>query len=75
MRRLGANMRRCREERGLTQTQLADRAGIAPSTISTIENGRNSPTLFTVCALADALEVSVPEYIGLDEKPVKEAKK
>jgi HTH-type transcriptional repressor of puuD len=75
MRKLGANMRRCREERGLTQTQLADRAGISHSTISTIENGRSSPTLFTVCALADALGLSVHEYIGPDEKPVKEAKK
>jgi transcriptional regulator with XRE-family HTH domain len=75
MRRLGANMRRCREERGLTQKQLASRAGISDSTISTIENGRSSSTLFTVCALADALGISVPEYIGLDNKPVKEAKK
>lgn len=47
-----------RHKAGLTQAQLATRAGVSQSTIAQIESGRNSGTKFAV-RLAKALDVSV----------------
>ena len=44
-----------RLEQGLTQAQLARRAGVQQSAIARIENGSISPTLDTVIKLARAL--------------------
>lgn len=50
-----------RKELGLTQAQLARKAGIPQSTIGQIENGRNKSTT-KLLEIAAALEVS-PEYL------------
>ena len=55
--KFGAKVREFRKARGLTQHQLAESAGIDRKTINRIENTRYSPTLTTVFAIADALEV------------------
>ena len=47
-----------RQKAGLTQAQLAARAGVSQSTIAQIESGRNSGTKFAF-RLANALQVSV----------------
>jgi DNA-binding XRE family transcriptional regulator len=44
-----------RRERGLTQQQLADLAGIDQADVSKIERGRKSPTIDTYARLASAL--------------------
>jgi transcriptional regulator with XRE-family HTH domain len=44
---------------GLTQRAVAKRAGIAPATISGIEDGANSPTLRTLEPWATALGLDV----------------
>jgi transcriptional regulator with XRE-family HTH domain len=41
----GAELRRCREELGMTQEQFAIRTGYSPGHISSIETGRKPPTL------------------------------
>lgn len=54
-----AVLRQRREEVGLTQAELADRAGIGVRTVSNLERGINtSPYPSTVRLLADALELS-----------------
>ncbi len=58
---LGDQIRRWRMARGLTQTQLESRAGLAHNALSRIENGAVSPRLDTIEALAEALEISVEE--------------
>ena len=40
---------------GLTQNELASAAGVAPSVLQGIEQGRSDPRLSTVLALIDAL--------------------
>lgn len=55
---VGRNVRRVREERGLTQEQLAERSGFTQQYISGLENGRRNPTVVTVYELAHALGVS-----------------
>ena len=58
-----------RTDRGLTITQLAERAGISKGMLSKIENGQTSPSLGTIAALAGALEVPVTAlFRGLEEE-------
>jgi transcriptional regulator with XRE-family HTH domain len=53
-----------REQRGLTQTELGTRAGIAAASISHFETGQRLPSLESLVRLADALEVSVDALLG-----------
>lgn len=46
-----------REERGLTQQELAERAGISKPYLSQIETGKRQGTLETMAAIAKALAV------------------
>jgi len=58
---IGEEVRRQREELGLTGAQLAARASLAPSAVSQIETGRRNPSSMSVMKLADALGVEVGE--------------
>lgn len=54
---IALNLRRIRGDRGLTQEQLADAAGISRAGYRKVEAGESSPRGGTVLALARALEV------------------
>jgi transcriptional regulator with XRE-family HTH domain len=56
---LGARIRALRQQRGLLQKQLAEKAGLTASMMSQIEAGRLTPTLPTLRKLAGAFGVSV----------------
>ncbi len=58
------NLKRIRLERGLSQNQLAKRAGIVRSTLSMLEAGQRNPSLALCHSLADALEVSLAEVLA-----------
>lgn len=47
-----------RTQAGLTDRQLAELSGVSKSQINNIENGVKHPTVFTLCLLAMALNVS-----------------
>lgn len=49
---LGLNIRRLRQERGLTQEALADAVELAPTYVGQLERGRRNPTLAVVERLA-----------------------
>jgi transcriptional regulator with XRE-family HTH domain len=51
------NLRRWRVTRELTLSALAERAGVAKSTVSLIERGHGNPSVETISALAAALRV------------------
>jgi len=55
--RYGKAIRICRAAKGLSQKELASKAGIGSSHISLIEAGKRSPSLGTVEKLCDALNV------------------
>ena len=58
---IGEEVRRRREELGLTGAQLAAKAGMAPSAVSQIETGKRTPSSASVMKLAAALSVEVGE--------------
>ncbi len=57
-------MRRRRVALGLTLEQLAERSGLTPNYIGTVENGRRDPSLSTVMSLAVGLGVPAGELVG-----------
>lgn len=61
---IGAAVKRAREQRGLSQTALADLIGANLSTISEIERGLTVPSLSTVWSIADRLAVSLDSLVG-----------
>lgn len=68
---LGPRLRQLRQAAGLTQLQLAERAGVADATVSRIERGRiASPSMDFAEALADALGVPVVELFEATKKIV-----
>jgi transcriptional regulator with XRE-family HTH domain len=57
--RLATNLRRLRLEKGWSQEDYADRAGIHRTYVSDIERGARNPTITVVEKLAKPLNVSV----------------
>lgn len=56
---VGANIRKYRKMRGLTQKDLGDKIGVRNNTISQYEKGRNSPEQNMIYAIANALGIGV----------------
>lgn len=54
----GKLLRSLRQEKGMTQKQLADSLGVVPKTVSKWETGHGFPDVSTLSALADILAVS-----------------
>lgn len=57
-------MRLAREKAGLTRKKLSEISGVSYQSIYNCEHDLFSPTLFTVMCLADALKISIDEYVG-----------
>ena len=69
MRKLvGRNVKRRRQEKGLTQEQLADLSGFSQQYISGLEQGRRNPTIVTLFELATALGVGHMDLIQPNEE-------
>ena len=61
---LQANLRKFREMRGMTQSEMGARADIAAASISHFETGQRTPSLETLVKLADSLNVTVDALLG-----------
>ena len=61
--KLGENIRRIREEKQMTQTDLCRKLGVDRAYMSNVENGKKNPTLLTIDKIARALGVSTDELI------------
>lgn len=60
---IGERIREYRKRCGLTQTALAERAGVEPSNISHIERAATKVSLPTLLQIANALNTSLDELV------------
>jgi len=67
-------LRELRTEAGLTQAELAVRAGLHPQAVVKLEAGEHQPTWATVTALADALGLSCQAFRVPPSRPVERPK-
>jgi transcriptional regulator with XRE-family HTH domain len=59
---LAGQLRTYRRNAGLTQDNLASKIGRTAEAISNIERGKSLPTLETIVAISDALELPLREF-------------
>jgi transcriptional regulator with XRE-family HTH domain len=61
---MGVRLKKLRQERGLSQGQLAKLSGVPKGTLLQWEYGLRTPKLDAAAKLADALDVSLDELAG-----------
>ncbi|WP_299025930.1 cupin domain-containing protein [uncultured Sulfitobacter sp.] len=61
---IGQRLKQIRMERGLSQRELATRAGLTNGTISLIETDKTSPSVASLKSLLDAIPISMAEFFG-----------
>jgi transcriptional regulator with XRE-family HTH domain len=64
--KLAERIRKIRENKGLTQAEVADAIDITPSAYGQIERKAGNTRFETLCKIADALGVKVTFLIDLD---------
>lgn len=65
---LGKAVRSLREEAGIDQAALAERAGLSPALIAEVESGRSDPTWGDIRRVAEALNVTLERLSELAEE-------
>jgi putative transcriptional regulator len=66
-RRLANRLKEIRGQRGLTQADLAELAGVSRKTINTVENGIFVPSTTLALTLATALKLRVEDIFHLEK--------
>lgn len=61
---VGVNVKRLRQDRGMTQASLADAIQRSVDMVSRLERGDAAPSFETIAALADALGAHPAELFG-----------
>ncbi len=64
---IGQRLKTIRMERGLSQRELATRAGLTNGTISLIETDKTSPSVASLKSLLDAIPISMAEFFATIE--------
>ena len=59
----GARIRELRLDKGLSQEELAFKAGVHRTYLGGIERGERNPSLKNIAAIAKALGVALPELL------------
>ena len=59
---IGSEIRRLRKRHGLTVAEMAQQAGLSQGMLSKIENGQVAPSLSTLSALAEAMNVPISAF-------------
>lgn len=68
MEKLAENLKRIRQERGMTQAQVAKRIPVDRTTYTKYENGIAEPHLGNLVKLCDVLQVSPNELLGWESE-------
>jgi transcriptional regulator with XRE-family HTH domain len=69
---IGGRLRRLREAQGLSQRELARRAGVSNATVSLIEQNRASPSIGSLKKVLDGLPLSLADFFALAEAPAEQ---
>ena len=67
----GKKIKEARKKAGLTQKGLAKKAGVAAVTIQQYETNKRQPKLEQLRKLAEAMEISIDELLGIKPLPPK----
>lgn len=62
---IGGRLRAVREQAGLTQRELAKRAGVTNATISLIEQESHAPSLASLHRILSAIPISIADFFAL----------
>lgn len=61
---LGENIKTARENRGLSQSELAEKIGLQKQNVSAFERGVKIPSIDKLVAIADTLRCSTDRLLG-----------
>lgn len=62
---VGARLKAVREQAGLSQRELAKRAGVTNSTVSLIEGDSHAPSLASLHRILNAIPISIADFFAL----------
>ncbi len=65
---LGNRIRKLREEKNISQQNLAEMCNFEKSNMARIEAGRTNPTLFSMYKISSALKITLSELVFFDSK-------
>lgn len=68
----GTRLKTIREYNGLSQRELAKRAGVPHSSISMIEQGQNSPSINSLAKILGGIPMSIAHFFSCDLSLLKE---
>ena len=63
----GENLKKLRKQKGYSQVRLAKELHYGSTAIANYESGRNEPSFAVLIRLAELLDVTVDELIGVEE--------
>jgi len=66
---IGNKILKKRQELGISQSELAKRAGVAQSTLSYIEKNKKRPQFDTMSAICRVLGITVLDLLTFEEQP------
>lgn len=62
------NLKKYRKEEGLTQKQLANKLNVAPTTLSSWEQGLSSPNIDMLVLICSTLNIGINKMVGISTK-------
>jgi transcriptional regulator with XRE-family HTH domain len=71
---IGLRVKAARQQKGLTQAQLAEAIDKACETISNIERGKTAPNFSTLYDIANVLGLPMGEFFELDHEEISDAR-
>ncbi|CAH0539668.1 HTH-type transcriptional regulator PuuR [Vibrio marisflavi] len=65
---IGRSISKLRKDQSLSQRELADKAGITHSAISSIENGKVSPSVSSLQKIVNVFDMSLSEFFTIEQQ-------
>lgn len=65
---IGKRIQKIRKIKELSQEEIAEKVGISPNYISSIERGKANPTLDLLIAIAGVMKVTIVEFFEVEDE-------